>query len=282
MNFIVLNTTKLQKPPIAVHCLGERLLVSTKSNKLIQMNLNLQEKTIITVPNTIYKSILNRDSINCILKSKSIFKYKNGKSHIDKLKIDISFISSIETNKFLVGCKNGKILITDEHFKPIRSFYGCTSKIIDIVDIKDKIIGIDKKINIIDKKTLKVKTFDIGFVTCIKLYKHLLLCGTDINVYLFDINHNKILKCYNLKSAISVFQTVNDRILIGTEDGNLHIATIRNNDLNILNKIQLEGVINSIECFFNKIYVGIGREETNSSFSRNSKFKNKLYCCTLN
>jgi hypothetical protein len=265
----------------------DKLYISTKSNKVIETDSNLSKKRVLKFQNDISRVVEDKEILNCISKDKIVYKYNtlNKKEHKTSIKFDISYIKKIENEpKYLIGTTDGKLMHTDLEFKPLRMFYGCTNKILDICDsFKDKMISADNNLVIIDSKSSKVKNINVGFANCLDLVsKKNILFGADTTANLYDIEKDKIVKSFNMEGYISCIRNINDKILIGCENGTLYVCKLNFNDIIIVEKIDLNGSINIIEVFQNKIFIAVGREELSASYSRNKKFHHALYKITIN
>lgn len=284
---IILKKIRLSNTPLNMVNINDKLYISTKSNKVIETDTNLTKKRILKFKNNISSVVEDKEILNCISKDKIVYKYNtlNKKEHRINIKFDISYIRKIDNEpKYLIGTTDGKLLHTDTDFKPLRMFYGCTNKILDICDsAKDKMISTDNKFVVIDTKSSKVKNINAGFANCLDLVsKKFILFGADTTANLYDIEKDKISKKIDMESYISCIKNFNDKILIGCENGTLYVCKLNFNDLIILEKVDLGGSVNIIEVFQNKIFIAVGREEKSGAHSRNKNLREALYKITIN
>ncbi|WUR05021.1 WD40 repeat domain-containing protein [Vairimorpha necatrix] len=257
MSLIIQKKIKLHRSPLDISLFNNQLYVCTKSNKLTVTDMNLKSKKFLSFKNNINRLVNDGTTLLCI-SNNMIFKYNSSKIHQTNVKYEISYIKKLEEeDKFLIGCKDGKVFYSSLDFKPLRYFYGSTNKILDVCNTKDKMISSDNKLVVTDLKTSKIKTTNIGFINCISFYnKKMILLGTDTGLFLYDTEKDKVINKFVLDSPVSCMEIIKDVILIGCENGILHECKVIYNDLKILQKNQLAGVINFIKYINNGIFVG--------------------------
>lgn len=287
MPLIIQKKIKLLKSPLNLVIIDSKIFVSTKSNKVIETNLNLSKQRSIVFKENINSIIQDGHTLICLSKNKSVCKYNilTDKKHYINIKYDISYIKKTDNNtKYLLGLTDGKVLYSTFDFNPIRMLYGCTAKILEIVDdIKGKLFIANNKFIMIDIKTGKLKIQNINFTTsCCLLSKKTLVLGTDNGIFLYDTEKDRIINKLELNSPVSCLKILGDKLLVGCENGVFYIFKISNFEMKLIEEVFLYGIINFIETVNNVVYIGVGKEERNGAFGKNRNFKNLLYKCIMN
>lgn len=271
---------KLDAAPTDIHLTESKIYLSTKRNNIVETGYDASKFRRIPIDQSIRDMVGSEDCLVCFPANGVPYSVGMEDGTVRKMsrfgtRTITAAVCGGAGGSVILGTGKGSVLVCDDGLETHRTLYGQACGVVGLalsgLNAVACVHEVSPVVTVFELKSSRSRSVRIprGFAQAVVFVSstQIAVGSQGGDMYLIDVSSGDVLCSLAMADPVSCLVWNSDCLLIGTEGGKVHVVSVVDNRMEVVDSHQFNGIVNVIRSNRGYVVVGVGKEPRHGRWS---------------